>query len=104
MSDDFNRMNQIREVQAHQSSVTAVHYATNSDWVISGGRDKVFQYYSCQTGKHINSYISNSWCTALAYPFFFNSCIYNHNRIFPEIYIYIFKVVYLSKFLDLKLF
>lgn len=69
MSEDFNRLTQLREMQAHQSRVTAIYYNANSDWVISIGRDKVLQYYNCRAGKFVNSYISNAWCTALAYPF-----------------------------------
>ncbi|XKL68203.1 hypothetical protein PGB90_003694 [Kerria lacca] len=67
ISEDYNRLNQIREVQAHQTRVTAVYYNAITNWVVSIGRDKVLQYYDCETGKSINSYISSAWCTALAF-------------------------------------
>lgn len=68
ISDDFNRLTQIREVQAHQARVTSVYYDVTYSWIVSIGRDKVLQFYERVSGKSINSYISSAWCTALAYP------------------------------------
>ncbi|KAG8242110.1 WD repeat and FYVE domain-containing protein 2 [Homalodisca vitripennis] len=67
LEEDFNRMSAVRELLAHQSRVTAVHFALGQEWVLSIGRDKMFQYHCSETGRTLGNFLSNAWCTALVF-------------------------------------
>ncbi|XP_070538975.1 WD repeat and FYVE domain-containing protein 2-like [Ptychodera flava] len=67
LSDDFNRMTQKRNYLAHQSRVTGVLFSLLSEWVLSVGRDKYFQWHCSETGRRLGGYQSSSWCTCLQY-------------------------------------
>lgn len=62
-------MTAIREYMAHQARVAAVVFSLNCEWVLSIGRDKLFQYHSTENGKKIGTYTTEAWYTALQYPF-----------------------------------
>ena len=53
---------------AHQSRVTAVRYIEQSNWMLSCGRDKYFQWHCTETGRRLGGYQTNAWCTCLQYP------------------------------------
>lgn len=67
LATDFNRMTLVRNYSAHQARVTSIHFALNCEWVLSVGRDKLFQYHCSETGRRIGSFQSEAWCTALQY-------------------------------------
>lgn len=69
LATDFNRMTHVRDYIAHQARVTSIHFALNCEWMLSIGRDKMFQYHCSETGRHLGSFQSDAWCTALQYPF-----------------------------------
>jgi hypothetical protein len=69
LAADFNRMTHVRDYVAHQARVTSIHFALNCEWMLSIGRDKMFQYHCSETGRHLGSFQSGAWCTALQYPF-----------------------------------
>lgn len=62
-------MTAMREYAAHQARVTGVIFAPNCEWVLSIGRDKVFQLHCSETGQKLGSYQTDAWYTALQYPF-----------------------------------
>lgn len=70
MEQDYNRMTGMREYLAHQARVSGVIYAPNCEWVLSIGRDKLFQLHCSTTGRKLGSYQTDAWYTALQYPFF----------------------------------
>jgi hypothetical protein len=49
--------------------VTSIHFALNCEWMLSIGRDKMFQYNCSETGRRLGTFQSEAWCTALQYPF-----------------------------------
>jgi hypothetical protein len=68
LAPDFNRMTPVRNYPAHQARVTSIHFALICEWVLSIGRDKMFQYHCSETGRRLGTFQSEAWCTALAYP------------------------------------
>lgn len=67
LATDFNRMTLVRNYSAHQARVTSILFALNCEWMLSVGRDKIFQYHCSETGRRIGSFQSEAWCTALQY-------------------------------------
>lgn len=70
LEHDYNQMTAMREYAAHQTRVTGVIFAPNCEWVLSIGRDKVFQLHCSETGQKLGSYQTDAWYTALQYPFY----------------------------------
>jgi len=66
VSDDFNRMDSIRDYHAHQGRVTGVQLTSN-DWILSVSRDRYFQFHNVKNGQRLGGYLCSAWCTALAY-------------------------------------
>lgn len=62
-------MTAMRDYLAHQARVTGIIFAPDSEWVLSIGRDKLFQLHSSETGQKLGSYQTDAWYTALQYPF-----------------------------------
>lgn len=69
LEQDYNRMTAMREFTPHQGRVTGVVYAVNNAWILSIGRDKFFHLYCTNANKIIGSYQTDTWLTALQYPF-----------------------------------
>lgn len=69
LEQDYNRMTAMRDYLAHQARVTGIILAPDSEWVLSIGRDKLFQLHSSETGQKLGSYQTDAWYTALQYPF-----------------------------------
>ncbi|CAH0380526.1 unnamed protein product [Bemisia tabaci] len=67
LADDMNRMNHVKDVLAHQGRVTGIHFSLHCEWVLSIGRDKVFQYHCSETTRQRGTFFSTAWCTALAF-------------------------------------
>lgn len=59
----------MRDYLAHQARVTGIIFAADFEWVLSIGRDKLFQLHSSETGQKLGSYQTDAWYTALQYPF-----------------------------------
>ena len=66
VSEDYNRMDHVRDYHAHQSRVTNVHVTPNG-WLLSVSRDRYFQFHSCKNGQRLGGYLCSAWCTALSY-------------------------------------
>jgi len=62
-------MTAMRDYLAHQARVTGIIFAADFEWVLSIGRDKLFQLHSSETGQKLGSYQTDAWYTALQYPF-----------------------------------
>jgi len=69
LEQDYNRMTAMRDYLAHQARVTGIIFAADFEWVLSIGRDKLFQLHSSETGQKLGSYQTDAWYTALQYPF-----------------------------------
>ncbi|XP_012284776.1 WD repeat and FYVE domain-containing protein 2 [Orussus abietinus] len=67
LEQDYNRMTPMREYLAHQGRVTGVIFALNCEWILSIGRDKVFQFHCSATGQKLGSYQTDAWYTALQF-------------------------------------
>ncbi|CAB0038153.1 unnamed protein product [Trichogramma brassicae] len=68
VESDFNRMTLVREyAAAHTGRVTGLIFSEEDEWIISIGRDKVFQYHSTENGKRIGCWLTEAWYTALQY-------------------------------------
>lgn len=66
VSEDYNRMDHVRDYHAHQSRVTSIHLSPNG-WLLSASRDRYFQFHSCSNGQRLGGYLCSAWCTALTY-------------------------------------
>lgn len=69
LEQDYNRMTAMRDYLAHQARVTGIIFAADFEWILSIGRDKLFQLHSSETGQKLGSYQTDAWYTALQYPF-----------------------------------
>ncbi|XP_022207736.2 WD repeat and FYVE domain-containing protein 2 [Nilaparvata lugens] len=68
LEEDFNRMNLVRDIIAHQGRVTAIHFSLTLDWLLSIGRDKIFYLHCTETGRAISNFTNaNAWLTALVF-------------------------------------
>ncbi|XP_011505863.1 PREDICTED: WD repeat and FYVE domain-containing protein 2 [Ceratosolen solmsi marchali] len=67
LESDYNRMTLIREYIAHQARVTGVIFSLTCEWVLSIGRDKLFQYHSTETGQKLGNFQTEAWYTALQF-------------------------------------
>ena len=66
VSEDYNRMDHIRDYHAHQSRVANV-FVTPYGWLLSVSRDRYFQFHNCKNGQRLGGYLCSAWCTALSY-------------------------------------
>ncbi|XP_067622231.1 WD repeat and FYVE domain-containing protein 2 isoform X2 [Eurosta solidaginis] len=66
-SDDCNRLYFIRDFLSHQARVMQVVYAKILKWILSCGKDKLFVYYSTETGNRLGSYSFETPCTSLQF-------------------------------------
>ncbi|UYV79634.1 WDFY2 [Cordylochernes scorpioides] len=67
IAEDFNSMAHQRNYLAHQGRVTGVLFSLMSEWVLSVGRDKYFQWHCSETGMRLGGFQCSAWCTALQY-------------------------------------
>ncbi|KYM76658.1 WD repeat and FYVE domain-containing protein 2 [Atta colombica] len=67
LEQDYNRMTAMRDYLAHQARVTGIIFAADFEWVLSIGRDKLFQLHSSETGQKLGSYQTDAWYTALQF-------------------------------------
>lgn len=67
LGDDYNKMTPQREYSAHQNYVTSIHFALSCEWLLSGGRDKIFTWHCSETSRRMGEYHLNAWCTALEF-------------------------------------
>lgn len=67
LADDYNRMSHVRDFLAHQARVTAIVFALNCEWLLSIGRDKMFQFHCSESGRPVGNFVTNAWCTALVF-------------------------------------
>lgn len=54
---------------AHQGRVVDLVFSVWSEWVLSVGRDKYFQWHCSETGQRQGGFQCNAWCTAVQYPY-----------------------------------
>lgn len=66
VSEDYNRMDHVRDYHAHQSRVTAVHVTSNG-WLLSVSRDRYFQSHNSKNGQRLGGYMCPAQCIALSY-------------------------------------
>lgn len=67
LADDYNRLNHVRDISAHQARVTHLHFALDCEWILSIARDKMFQLYCSESVCNLGSYSTSAWCTALVF-------------------------------------
>jgi hypothetical protein len=65
VAEDYNRIVHQRNYLAHQNRVTAVVFSIVTEWVLSVGRDKYFQWHCSETGRRLGGFLCNCWATAL---------------------------------------
>lgn len=69
VAEDRNRISHSKDYQAHTGRVTGVLLSERCQWLLSVGRDKMFKLHCAQSGLCLGSFVSEAWCTAVAYPF-----------------------------------
>lgn len=67
ITEDFNRMAQVRDYLAHQNRVTSIKFSLSCEWVLSCGRDKYFQWHCSETGRRLGGYQASAWCLCLEF-------------------------------------
>ncbi|GFR11393.1 WD repeat and FYVE domain-containing protein 2 [Trichonephila clavata] len=67
LSEDYNRMNHQRNYLAHQGRVADIVFSVWSEWVLSVGRDKYFQWHCSESGQRLGGFQCNAWCTAVQF-------------------------------------
>ncbi|XP_076312578.1 WD repeat and FYVE domain-containing protein 2-like [Tachypleus tridentatus] len=67
VAEDYNRMAHQRNYLAHQARVTGVVFSLITEWVLSVGRDKYFQWHCSESGRRFGGFHCNAWCTALQF-------------------------------------
>jgi len=65
VAEDYNRITHTRNYLAHQARVTSVVFSIMTEWVLSVGRDKFFQWHCSESGRRLGGVECASWCTAL---------------------------------------
>jgi len=78
MAEDYNCINFVRDILSHTARVMAIHLAVAQKWVLSVGRDKMFQLYCSQSGQPLGSFTSEAWCISLQYPYHANILLYTY--------------------------
>lgn len=68
VAEDRNRISHSKDYQAHTARVTSVLLSDRCQWLLSVGRDKMFKLHCAQSGLCLGSFVSEAWCTAVAYP------------------------------------
>ncbi len=53
---------------AHGGRVNSIMFISDSEWLISAGRDKTFQFYCTKTGRKLGSFEAQAWCMDVEYP------------------------------------
>ncbi|XP_017483571.1 PREDICTED: WD repeat and FYVE domain-containing protein 2 [Rhagoletis zephyria] len=66
-SDDCNRLSFVRDFLAHQGRVMGIVVANTLQWVLSCGKDKLFAFYSTETGNRLGSFSFETPCTSLQF-------------------------------------
>ena len=54
---------------AHTGRVTALKFNLENNWLLSVSRDKSFEWHCTSTGRPRGNFKTQSWCTAVEYPF-----------------------------------
>jgi len=67
VAEDFNRMSHQRNYLAHQGKVSQVVFSIITEWVLSAGRDKYFNWHCSETGRRLGGFQCNTCCTALQF-------------------------------------
>ncbi|BES88967.1 unnamed protein product [Nesidiocoris tenuis] len=67
LAEDFNRLNHVRDYLAHQARVICVHFALTCEWILSVGRDKLFQWYCSESARCLGSYSTTAWATVFVF-------------------------------------
>ncbi|XP_041353829.1 WD repeat and FYVE domain-containing protein 2-like [Gigantopelta aegis] len=67
LSEDFNKLNHVRDYIAHQGRVTSVKFSLACEWVLSCGKDKYFQWHCSETGRRLGGYQAGAWCLCLEF-------------------------------------
>lgn len=67
VSEDLNKMTHQRNYLAHQARVTGVIFSVITEWVLSVGRDKYFQWHCSESGRRLGGFQCNAWCTAIQF-------------------------------------
>ncbi|KAF7989438.1 hypothetical protein HCN44_008112 [Aphidius gifuensis] len=75
LEQDYNRMTAMREYTAHTARVTGIVFSSIHNWLMSVGRDKLFQLHCSDSGQRLTTYgktktnytLSDSWYTTLQF-------------------------------------
>ncbi|XP_052058236.1 WD repeat and FYVE domain-containing protein 2-like [Mytilus californianus] len=67
LSEDYNKITQMRDYLAHQARVNCVKFSLNCEWVLSCSRDKYFQWHCSETGRRLGGYQVSAWCLCVEF-------------------------------------
>ncbi|XP_022668618.1 WD repeat and FYVE domain-containing protein 2-like isoform X1 [Varroa jacobsoni] len=66
LADDLNKITYRRSYIAHQQRVTSMKFSPVTEWLISAGKDKYFQWHCTETGRRLGAFLGSAWCTTVA--------------------------------------
>ena len=52
---------------AHSNRITALHFVSENDWILSASRDKTLQWSCTKTGRKLGSFEVQAWCMDIAF-------------------------------------
>ena len=65
VAEDYNRISHVRNYLAHTGRVSQVVFSIITEWVLSAGRDKYFNWHCSESGRRLGTFSSSHSCTAL---------------------------------------
>ncbi|OQV23767.1 WD repeat and FYVE domain-containing protein 2 [Hypsibius exemplaris] len=69
ISNDSNRLTQLKDYSGHNKRITALHFALECEWLLSCSRDKTFRWFCSESGRLLGSFTLSAWITALQFDF-----------------------------------
>ncbi|GAU89035.1 hypothetical protein RvY_01633 [Ramazzottius varieornatus] len=67
ISNDFNRVTQLKDYTGHEKRITAIFFALECEWLLSCSRDKSLRWFCSESGRQIGSFLLTAWITALQF-------------------------------------
>uniref|UniRef100_A0A8C2YGP8 WD repeat and FYVE domain containing 2 n=11 Tax=Neognathae TaxID=8825 RepID=A0A8C2YGP8_COTJA len=67
LSEDYNKMTQVKSYQAHQSRVIMILFVLEMEWVLSTGQDKHFTWHCSESGQRLGGYRTSAGACGLQF-------------------------------------
>uniref|UniRef100_A0A1B6CDK1 FYVE-type domain-containing protein n=1 Tax=Clastoptera arizonana TaxID=38151 RepID=A0A1B6CDK1_9HEMI len=67
LAEDYNGLVHVKDFLTHQARVTGIVFSLTCEWLLSIGRDKLFQFHCSESGRFLGNFVTTAWCTALVF-------------------------------------